>query len=249
VSNCPFDDISPPPFRRSQSRYKRYFDRILAGKIHNGWTDDWSPIRRSRRLLIKEVRANLALPWLSQTYPEIRFIYLIRNPYAVTASRARTKGGWEEYFRHEKLIATKRKLLSPAQLSFINSQRLSPIEQYFASWCIENVGLMKLWRQSDNIHLVFYEDLVSSPQPTLTKLFAFLGDEIKPKLWLQIKQPSKTSAKRRGQLRPLYANNWRRELSDKQLAQLERPAKLFGIAELYPDGVPNKGAFEARFPT
>lgn len=244
-SDCPFDDISPVPSLQSNRLYKRFYDHILAGHIKSYWTDTWSPIHYSRQRIIKEVRANLALDWFDQTYPQLKIVFLIRNPFAVTASRARTNGGWEDYFKREKRIVNQSQFFNAAQRRLINSKTLSREEIYFLSWCIENIIPLQLLKRGHHVQIIFYEDLVLDPKSAFTGLFEYLGVTIKPEFWRVVAQPSKTSSKRRGRIHPLYIKNWKRELSPEVVKKLKKYAKLFGVDRLYPDGyLPDKQAFE-----
>ncbi len=69
---------------------KALFDRIFEGRL-------WAPeslfgnrlwrIPVIDQLVVKCVRANRLLPWLSHHYPQVRTIYIIRDPFAVVASQ------------------------------------------------------------------------------------------------------------------------------------------------------------------
>ena len=244
-TDCPFDDIAPVPSHQSSRQYKHFFDHILAGHIKSYWTDGWSPTRYSRKRIIKEVRTNLALAWFDVTYPRLKIIFLIRNPFAVTASRARTNGGWEDYFKRERRIANRSRFFNTEQRHLINSKNLSREEIYFLSWCIENIIPLQLLSRDHHVRIVFYEDLVLDPETVFEGLFDYLGVRVRPEFWQVVTQPSKTSAKRRGRIRPLYIKNWKRELSPDVIKRLQKCAKLFGVDRLYPDGyLPDKAAFE-----
>lgn len=194
--------------------------------------------------LVKEVRINLALDWFDRQYPDLKIIYLIRNPFAVTASRARSSGGWEEYFDREKKIVNNTKFFSPSQLKFIDSKNLSNEEKYFLSWCMENIIPLKLLRVNNHVQIVYYEDLILYPTETFSIIFNYLNEEIKPGFWEMFKLPSKTSSKKRGIMRPQYIQNWRREMKPLTIKKLQKCSRIFEVDKLYPDySLPNKKAF------
>jgi hypothetical protein len=245
LKSCPFDDISPIPSSEDYNKYRTYFNKILKGRIRTHWTDYWSPIRYSRRKLIKEVRINFLLGWLHKEFSEAKIIFIIRNPYAVTASRARTNGGWEDYFDREKAIVNKMDLFNKKQLEYINSKKLTREEKYFTSWCIENIVALKSLDKQNHVQFIYYEDLVKNTKTVLTLLFQYLGDDTRPKLWSKALEPSKTSKKKRGKIKPRYATNWNNELSKGSMHKLKKPHQLFNIDRLYPDSYyPDKSAFE-----
>lgn len=244
IKNKLFKEIPYVPSAPMGAKYHSYFTQLFNGKIHNFWTDSWSPTRYSRSLLIKEVRINFLLNWLSHSYPDIKLIFLIRNPYAVVASRLNTNGGWEEYFVRERAIVNKKKLLSDKQRQLINRRNLAPAEQFFLGWCIENIIPLQQLPADSQVKIVFYEDLVLHPQAVLADLFNYLGYKPSPDLWQIVKNPSKTSSKKRGSKRPQYIKSWQRQISPAAIKKLRSHAKVFGVDKLYPDGfMPDKAAF------
>ena len=97
----------------SYPQWEAFFDALFSGRISNGWTrQDWmrvpkvldrwrlaerigfrmakiqyqSRYMRGNRYVIKEIRANLMLDWLSSR-TNARIVYVIRHPCAVIASR------------------------------------------------------------------------------------------------------------------------------------------------------------------
>lgn len=246
LKNCPFDDISGLPKTALQKeRYKRFYDLIFAGKIKSHWTDSWSPIRFSRRKIIKEVRANLTLNWFSKTYPNLKIVFLIRNPFAVTVSRLNTNGGWDKYFLRERRIINKTKFFSHKQILAINRKRLYPEEQYFMSWCMENIVPLRVLPNNSNVHIVFYEDLLREPKNTFNSLFNFLDEEIDQDFWRIIKKPSRSSRRKKQRGSSEYIDGWSQELKPAVSRRLQKLANLFEVDKLYPDGkTPDKKGFD-----
>jgi hypothetical protein len=148
-----------PYLRPEQDHPQTYASasKILGGQIRNAWTDSPNRPWLYRRRLIKDIRANLMLEWLRRRFPELRIIFLIRNPVAVAQPDLVTDflQSHAEYIRHAR----------------------STFEQFVVQWAIEtSVALRTL--SPERVIVVFYEHLVSSPQQELQRLDGFLGSEL-----------------------------------------------------------------------
>jgi hypothetical protein len=113
-------------------------NKILRGKINNGWVDQYNRKLRSDKRLIKSVRANLLLDYLESAYPELRIIYIYRNPKDVVASRISLNFDPKDVFlilEHQTFLE---KYYSDIDLSVLRSLLHTPESCHAALWCLEN---------------------------------------------------------------------------------------------------------------
>lgn len=243
MADCPFDELAPVPPEPEHQKYKRFFDRIVTGKVHSLPANRFSTTRFTRKTLIKCIRANLATKWLSETYPRVKIILLIRNPFAVTASRLRTNWGWQ---RHHQLLVqpANLKFFTKQQQAYLTSTKLTLPEIYLASWCIENILPLKLLQPDRGVQVAWFENLLTDPEPNFRQLSGYLGDRFKPSMLAKIDLPSRTTS-RQSASGQAFLDDWRSELDGAAFERLQRAGKLFDINQLYPDDVmPNPAAFQ-----
>ena len=158
------------PASETSERYTLPVSDLLSGNFRNRWTTWHSSHLESKLMLIKTIRANLMLHWINRCFPEIKIILLIRHPCAVAHSVSSL--GWycsmELFTRQENLM---RDLLSDKE-QWLKEPR-SYFECLILQWCIENfVPLTQL--SKGNVHIVFYEELFSEPEKTLSSLFQYM---------------------------------------------------------------------------
>jgi len=179
--------------RDDHGEWQTFFGRLFNGEISNCWTrQDWHHAgmhswrlvpprlrpriasfkerlhrRSAQHCVMKDIRANLLLAWLSRRFP-VRVIYLLRHPCAVVASRLRLQ--WsdvlDEVVAQPALVAD---FLRPHR-QLIQSMT-TPLQRMTAHWCIENlVPLTQLAAGADWI-TVRYEECLASPQAVFGGLF------------------------------------------------------------------------------
>jgi len=80
----------------AESRHFASISAILQGKLNSIWCSrDCAPgIYRSR--VIKDIRANLLLGYLARTWPQLRIVWVLRDPFAVIGSQLHMarRHGW-----------------------------------------------------------------------------------------------------------------------------------------------------------
>lgn len=228
----PFHPGKVRDFRAFQSRqYLRPDDRrgeylepvrrALSGELRSRWTDRGGPVLAGRRL-VKEVRANLLLGWISANFPGLPIVLLLRNPRDVVASRLAL--GWGDNLSgtmgQEDLV---RDHLLPMEAGI--RAAADPFERHLFLWCIDNYVPLRQLSPND-AHLLFYENLVHSPEKELRSLFAYLGEPFAPNVLSRLDLPSPTSRKD-AEPRPEPAG--RRERTAEVLS-------LFGLDRIYGEG-------------
>lgn len=191
-------------------------------------------------LLVKDIFANLFSCWLSMLLPEIKIVFLVRNPFAVALSK---------YHRRDWLWMTDpMALLNQKDLY---DDYLHPFEDLIRKTSAENDFILcqiLIWsivnsvplRQFDpsRLHIVFYEDVFVNPEKEVSKIFSFINksgkDDIVRLDDKVIKKPSKVSGKNSTLARgksPL--TSWKNELTKHQIDTGFNILQEFGLECLY----------------
>ena len=215
---------------------------LLCGEMSNPWIDQHNRHRNSDKRLIKCIRANLLLPWIRRNLPEVKIVYLIRNPLAQSSSAAR--GGWYEtkhasleFVRQYPELQKYMKLVDKAA-EFANS----PITNAVRFWCLENIVVLGELSESD-VHLVFYEDVLKTPDSVVPEMFHALNLDLSDD-WLEnAKRPSKTS-RPSGATTQLGNSSHFDSISESDLSNARKILAIFQLDHLYeqePNPVAKKG--------
>lgn len=204
---------------------------VVTGRLRSGWADRGGALV-ARRRLVKEIRANLLLGWLSESFPGMPIVLLVRHPCAVVASRLAL--GWrdnlDETMAQGDLVADH---LLPVE-EHIRAAR-DPFERHLFVWCIDNHVPLRQFRPGA-IHLCFYENLVLDPEPELRRLFRFVGRHYDEGVLSKLGRPSPTS--RRGGAPSL--DGWRELVGGDRLGRTLEILGLFGLDGVYGAGaMPN----------
>lgn len=226
-------DWNPRQYIRPQDRSPRFLTparRILDGAIDNRWIDRFGRPLVSRRRLIKEIRAHLFLKWIKTRFPAVRIVLLLRHPCAVAQSRL--EFGWIS--RLESLLIQPDLMqdhLAPFA-SAIAAAR-DPFERHILMWCIENYVPLRQFRPGE-IHVVYYEDLCTKPEPTVRALLQFLGRSYAPSVLDRIGRASalagEASAVRTG-ADPV--TRWRRHVDPSRVQRAMDILDRFDLRRIY----------------
>lgn len=205
--------------------------RAVTGQLRGGWTDRGGALV-ARRRLVKEIRANLLLGWLSENFPGMPIVLLVRHPCAVVSSRLAL--GWrdnlDETMAQGDLVSDH---LLPVE-ERIRAAR-DPFERHLLLWCIDNYVPLRQFSPGA-IHLCFYENLVLDPEQELRSLFQFVGRDYDDGVLAKLGRPSHTS-RRDGSP---SVDGWRRRVGEKRLERTLEILGLFGLDGIYgPGTVPN----------
>lgn len=209
-----------------------FAQKVFTGEIRNAWID-----RRNERIfsyvrLVKEIRANLALKWLHENFPEVPILFLVRHPCAVVLSRMEL--GWatdsdiEPFLSQPQLIEDH---LSP-YLDLIRSAA-NLEEKHAVIWSVSNLVPLRQFN-ADELKVVCYEELCNHPENELPRIFEAIGYQYSGAM--SSKQPSQTT-------RPASAvvtgadqiENWKKKLSRSQIDNVLRVVQAFGLDHLYGD--------------
>lgn len=197
------------PFRRDRSpvakdiRFGLYLDpampaapeaeaieAILRGRVRTSYSEQRNR-RIARRRIIKDIRTTNLVPWIRANFPALPIVYLVRHPFAVAHSWTRL--GWRDFtdeFTCQQSLMERLSRFRPVIDGTIETG--SEFERHVLRWCLENhIPLQDL--ASDDVHLVFYEDLVRDPASEVSRLFRYLGKEFDARALERLSEPSATT--------------------------------------------------------
>ena len=198
----------PGPYLSAGNSYDQwevFFDALLAGRVSNHWTrQDWTRVPkiltrwqlserigfrlakiqyhyrelRALRCVIKEIRANLMLDWLT-SYTGAPIVYLIRHPCAVIGSRMSRmrqkeldwEADMEEILCQPHLMAD---FLEPFRKTI--SGPTTPLRCQAILWCVENFVPIRQARSNDWL-VCCYEEFLSDHDEAFERVFRSLGLE------------------------------------------------------------------------
>jgi hypothetical protein len=146
-----------------ESRHHAGIESILSGRVRSVWTDRGLSSPRYFRRVIKEIRANLLLPYICRHWPGVRIVWLVRNPVAVVSSQMimALRYGWT--FDKELEVVSDGRMdpwLSEALTALHGARSLA--SKLAHRWCIETmVPLRAAIHQHPTVELVSYENLLS----------------------------------------------------------------------------------------
>ncbi len=187
--------------------------KILSGKIRNKWVDQYNRKIRSGKRIIKSVRANLMLDYFENEYPELKIIYLYRNPFDLVASRMNLNFDPNDVHLVLEYDAFVAQYYSDVDMAKLNKLFVFPEACHAALWCLENRYLLASLDKR-RIHATSYEEVIGK-----TIKFNEGGIEV----LCQERRPSVTSS-----LHGTY------ELSEKEKANIGEVLYLFGLKDYQP---------------
>jgi hypothetical protein len=149
---------------------------VFTGKLTAPFVDSSNNRLTYKGLVIKDIFANLLAAWAYQQFRELnlRIVLLLRNPFAVALSTYKK--------RHWKWLTDPREFLTQPELmkdhlkpftSLIENVGTDYIERQVLIWAILNHVPLKQFA-ADQLHVVFYEDILMRPQHELRRLFSFV---------------------------------------------------------------------------
>lgn len=151
---------------------RKALELTLRGLPGNFWVNRYNRKFVARRRLVKEIRANLILPWIQTEFPEIKIVYVLRHPVAVAMSRIEAK--WSSHLAQLLAIPGLSGHFSNSVWSLIKSIEGdgTEYEKHFAQWIIENwIPYGGLDRQK--AVMVYYENLVGGDVMQWARLLEF----------------------------------------------------------------------------
>ena len=213
-------------------KFQSFAQKVFTGEIRNRWID-----RQNERIfphvrLVKEIRANLALKWLHDHFPEVPIVLLIRHPCAVVCSRMEL--GWATDLDIKPLLAQPELIedhLLPYMDLIKNAKTME--EKHTIIWCVGNLVPYKQFNLGE-VKIVYYENLCTQPENELPALFEFIGQTYTKSVIDIINQPSQTTKLTSAIVRGTdKIEGWKKKLRPSQIDNVLRTVEAFGMSHLY----------------
>ena len=226
-------------------RYLEPMTRILTGRLRNPWADHLNHVLVARRRLVKEIRANLLVPWLVEQFPGMPLVLLVRHPLGVAVSRREL--GWSDHLDDElaqpALVADH---LSAGQAGLLRGLT-EPFARAVAQAGLETLVPLRMSRP-DQVLAVTYERLVREPRAEAERVLRHVGQQPDDALDAALDRPSHLSradsAVRTGADRVAA---WTTRVDDRERSAAAEVIEALGLAALYSvdDPYPDLAAFAA----
>ena len=217
-----------------------FANRVFKGTFSNQWSDFENKRPFYRGLLIKDVWANLFSFWASRRFPEVKKLFLIRNPFAVALSKSKTMH-WNwiadplHFKKQDRLFAD---FLEPYEdLMEKTSHEKDCVVCQVLIWCILNMVPLKQFSIGE-LKIVFYEDMYLNPVDTTNAIFEYIqrpDRQLDPEVHRNvIKKPSSfASDKSNVWLGTSPLTTWKNELNTQQIDKGLEILHRFGFSDLY----------------
>ncbi len=186
----------------------------------------------SNRLIIKFIRANLMLGWLSKNY-DFKILLIVRHPGAVVASKLRLGGRhWQHTALFNKYSQDKQLMKEyPENLKYVLNRPLSHAAAHTVIWCIENALPIHNKKKYDYC-VVFYENLISDINTEWKRIINTLQLRNIPDKNFLVKPSQQAQVSSEIKTKLLYKNQigrWMDYFNKKQLSEIDEILRLFDI--------------------
>jgi hypothetical protein len=221
-------------------------EELLEGRFGTSRTPRPSP---RRGVLVKDIYANLFLAWMHARWPSTKKVLLIRHPFAVACSKRQLEGraGWRFVRRPAAILAQsdlRRDFLAPFESLF--GEVAEGFEEHVLAWAVNHyVPLRQLG--PDDVHVVFYEELLEDPEPTLEALFRYLySDEWERHRWPAPKAAVEAPSRSSRSSRVFSLDAWESMISPSERSAGREILRCFGLDGIYlGDERPRRSVVEA----
>jgi hypothetical protein len=214
-------------------QWEVFVRRVLLGDIHNDWVNRQGKRWWATKRLVKTIRANLMLGWVSEVFRSCT-VFIIRHPCAVVLSRLRL-----EWDTHLDVFLAQPQLIADYLEPFVDMIRAArtPVQQHAMMWCVEN--LVPLLQLSDNADWVFctYEELYCRPEAETERILNHLRLR---KTWFTRRAIKRVTMVTRPESALVLKRNplieWQQQLSTRDIDTILSIVEAFGI-QLYSEDV------------
>ena len=155
------------PSAGSASRYFKTIEGILRGKIRSRWTDRNVSAGIYSLRVIKDIRANLLLPYIARTWPQLKIVWIVRDAASVINSllAMATRHGWA--FDKDYEIVGQAGTIDPWLSESLAAMRKvrTQAEKMAHRWCIETMFPFRhAVHRHPSARLVSYDALVDNAE-------------------------------------------------------------------------------------
>lgn len=215
-------------------KFRSIANQVFSGKLFNLRTDQDNSPRIYKGLFIKDIFANLLSNWVYQNHSDIKITLLVRNPFAVASSKyAKRDWNWvsDPYTLLKQQSLKNDYLLKFEDLIHEVCREDDYILKQILIWSIIHYVPFKQFK-SDQIHVMFYENVFLNPQQEISELskfinkpFTYLSDDI-------IKKPSKVVGDNINSGKSPI-NSWMNTLPSSTIDKGMHILEQFGLDNLY----------------
>ena len=208
-------------------------NRVVTGRMRNGWVDVYNRRWFSTRRLIKDIRTNLYLKWLYVNFPGMPIILALRHPLATVASRMSL--GWKTY---NDSYLSQSDLVDDHLAGVQDELRAArdPFDQQVFRWCVEaSVPLRQF--APNQIHLAFYERCVTETRSAIAGIFRHIGRIYDERALSVLFEPSSQTRRRKSAIAigGDILDQWRESISAERVRRAMHILSLFGLDRIYSD--------------
>lgn len=249
-------NLSPRPYLNPSSTREEsidiysYLEKVFRGKIASRNPNVLSLTPQSiykhlsaTKILVKFVRCNRLLPWITINFRLRGIFFMIRHPCATIASQLET--GIRGYFLPRNTPIPKKIILEDIsklpklrenerllrQLSTIETQE----EILAAIWSIDNyIPLSYLSEHQNAWYTVVYEKLIRDFKEEIQRIFKNLEEEIPREVYGKYGKPSKTTHDDSYLGTSKQLLKWKAKLSKRQVERILKVTRWFGL-DFYTD--------------
>jgi sulfotransferase family protein len=155
------------PGAGSASHYFQTIEGILRGKIRSRWTDRDARSGIYWLRVIKDIRANLLLPYIARTWPQLKIVWIVRDAVSVINSQLAmaTRHGWA--FDKDYEIVGDAWTIDPWLSESLAAMRKvrTQAEKMAHRWCIETMFPFRhAIHRHPSARLVNYDALVGNTE-------------------------------------------------------------------------------------
>jgi len=204
-----------------------FFEKIMSGKLVNFWTASQMPINKifnAKRLVVKVVRANLMLDWITHNVDILPPALVIRHPCAIIASQLNK--GWPVSKKH---LLENRYLDNYPDIRKKCAKLSEPEELAALAWCIRYHAPFSA-KKPYGFVVICYERLVRNGEQELQKLFNAWNLPLNEQVLKRLNVPSDT-VENDSQIvsgkDPL--EGWKSKLSDQQVDNILAVLTIFKL--------------------
>lgn len=216
---------------------KAYLEKVFRGKVLTPWTTSQIPIAKTKKirfLVVKFVRANLFLGWLTKNFLVKPPALIIRHPCATIVSQMQ-----KEWIPGKKILLSNPFFSSAPQLKKDCEKFNRPEELLAIKWCMQYHAPLSLSAPYP-FHLMTYEGLVRNGEKEISELFSSwkvpLTQESVDRLILPSKTVTSNSQIVKGRD---TLSGWKSSLSSEQISRINSIVRLFNLDFYTTDLEPN----------
>ena len=217
-------------------KFGDFAQKIFSGEIRNRWINSQNERIYSKVRLVKEIRINLALKWLHDNFPDVPIIFLLRHPCAVVMSRINLKWATD---RDIESFVSQPELVDDHLAPYIGLiKNAGTIEEKHAIiWSVSNLVPLQQFG-SNEIKIVYYENLCTQPEIELPAIFNVIGRKYKTSKNSEVNRPSQTAQATSAVVDGAdKISSWRRNLNTAQVKNILRIVDAFGLGHVYGDAL------------